>query len=231
MSTPLILLGYTKPTVNVPDYGVDSNGAQIETRQSILISLLISIEPIIEITHFSTSHLECVELRAIKNRIAVWLSEVRDEFPSRAHDPLVSLANGKRVCITRLIGPIDIPFERNETSEYMIRRFVSLIPIRPHKNVCTKLNGVWLTNEVSILSENFSLNQRTQHFLTIIFNFFFFSLANIEHSDCISKGFGRFADMFLFVARFQCVFSDGFCRSIWRHNVRVDQRKFRILFN
>lgn len=147
MSTPLIVLGYTKPAVNVSSNGTE--GGLIETRQSILISLLISIEPIIEITHFSTSHLECVELSAIKNRIALWLSEITDEFPDRAQDPLVSLANGKRVCITRLIGAIDIPFERNETSEYMIRRFVSLIPVRPHKNVCTKLNGVWLTNDVS----------------------------------------------------------------------------------
>lgn len=150
MSTPLILLGYTKPTVNVSDHGgIDLNGGLIETRQSILINFVISIEPIIEITQFPTSHLECVELRAIKNRIAIWLCEITDEFPMRAQDPLVSLANGKRVCITRLIGPIDIPFERNETSEYMIRRFVSLIPVRPHKNVCTKLNGVWLTNDVS----------------------------------------------------------------------------------
>lgn len=152
MTTPLILLGYTKPTVNLPDHiGIDSNGgSSIETRQSILISLLISIEPIIEITQFATSHLECVELRAIKNRIAIWLTEITDEFPTRAQDPLVSLANGKRCIITRLISPIDIPFERNETSEYMIRRFVSLIPVRPHKNVCTKLNGVWLTNDVCI---------------------------------------------------------------------------------
>lgn len=153
MSTPLILLGYTKPVVNVP--GFDTNGGPIETRQSILISLLISIEPIIEITHFQTSHLECVELRSIKNRIDIWLTEMTDEFPNRVQDPLVSLANGKRVCITRLIGPIDIPFERNETSEFMIRRFVSLIPIRPHKNVCTKLNGVWLTNDVSCVTTEF----------------------------------------------------------------------------
>lgn len=151
MSTPLILLGYTKPVMNVADHSAESNGGLIETRQSILISLLISIEPIIEISHFLTSHLECIELTAIKNRIGLWLSEITDEFPDRAQDPLISLANGKRVCITRLIGPIDIPFERNETSEYMIRRFVSLIPVRPHKNVCTKLNGVWLTNDVSII--------------------------------------------------------------------------------
>lgn len=149
MTTPLILLGYTKPTVNMPDLNINSFGGSIETRQSILISLLITIEPIIEISHFSTGQLECIELASVQHRIRQWLNEVTEEFPLRAQDPLVSLANGKRVCITRLIGPIDIPFERNETSEYMIRRFVSLIPVRPHKNVCTKLNGIWLTNDVS----------------------------------------------------------------------------------
>lgn len=148
MSTPVILLGYTKPAVNVPEYVAEIGGGAIESRQSILVSLLISIEPIIEITNFLTSHLECIELNVVNNRINIWLTELTEEFPHRAQDPLVSLANGKRVCITRLIGPIDIPFERNETSEYMIRRFVSLIPVRPHKNVCTKLNGVWLTNDV-----------------------------------------------------------------------------------
>lgn len=152
MTTPIILLGYTKPTVNVPDNGVDSFGGLIETRQSILISLLISIEPVINITNFSTAQLECIELNSVQYRINQWLNEVTEEFPLRAQDPLISLANGKRVCITRLIGPIDIPFERNETSEYMIRRFVSLIPVRPHKNVCTKLNGIWLTNDVSFMN-------------------------------------------------------------------------------
>lgn len=149
MTTPLILLGYTKPTVNVPDNGIDSFGGSIETRQSILISLLISIEPIIELNNFSTAQLECIELKAIQYRINQWVNEFTEEFLLRAQDPLISLANGKRVCITRLIGTIDIPFERNETAEHMIRRFVSLIPVRPHKNICTKLNGIWLTNDVS----------------------------------------------------------------------------------
>lgn len=84
---------------------------------------------------------------------------MREEFPDRCQDPLVSLANGKRICITRLIGPIDIPFERGDASEYLIRRFVSLIPVRPHKNICTKLNGVWLTNDVR------NLNKAADHFI------------------------------------------------------------------
>lgn len=212
MSTPLVLLGYTKPTVNVPDHGAESNGGLIETRQSILISLLISIEPIIEITQFSTSHLECIELTAIKNRIGMWLSEMIDEFPDRAQDPLVSLANGKRVCITRLIGAIDIPFERNETSEYMIRRFVSLIPVRPHKNVCTKLNGVWLTNDVSTQNTD-------RNFVNSLINslkcHFYLLLANFEHSYCITKRFGRVAHLLLFIAWFQCIFGNGICSALW----------------
>lgn len=150
MTTPVILFGYTKPSVTLKEHVIDANAGAIEVRRSILISLLISIEPIIDIVQFSTTHLECIELTRMKNHITSWLNDVREEFPLRAKDPLVCLASGKRVCITRLVGPIDIPFERNDVAEYLIRRFVSLIPVRPHKNVCTKLNGVWLTNDVSL---------------------------------------------------------------------------------
>lgn len=161
MNTPIVVLGYTKPAVTVPaEFDSDSNGGLIESRQSIVISLLIGIEPIINVNSFTTSHLECIELNVTKNRIKQWYTEIIEEFPHRAQDPLISLANGKRVCITRLIGPIDIPFERNETSEYMIRRFVSLIPVRPHRNVCTKLNGVWLTNDVSLNIHKFKKQKR-----------------------------------------------------------------------
>lgn len=194
MSTPIILLGYTKPTVNVSDH--DANGS-IEIRQSILISLLISIEPIIDIIHFSTSHLECIELNRIKNHIEIWLNELREEFPQRAQDPLVSLANGKRVSITRLIGPIDIPFDRNEVSEYLIRRFVSMIPVRPHKNVCTKLNGIWLTNDVSKqVKQKIEKAGENIEILMISFNI----PANTEYFDYITKRFRRSVNLLLFIA-------------------------------
>lgn len=167
MTTPVILFGYTKPSVTLKENLADANAGPIEVRRSISISLLISIEPIIEIVQFSTTHLECIELMRIKNHIASWLSDIREEFPHRAKDPLVCLASGKRVCITRLICPIDIPFERNDVAEYLIRRFVSLIPVRPHKNVCTKLNGVWLTNDVRMM--NFQLSRPNRYFSMFIF--------------------------------------------------------------
>lgn len=73
------------------------------------------------------------------------------DFPQRAKNPLITLLNGKRACITRLLSPINVPFEKNEYTEYMIRRFVSLIPIyyETSNNNCSKLNGIWLSNNVS----------------------------------------------------------------------------------
>lgn len=68
----------------------------------------------------------------------------------RWQDPLVSLSNGKRVCLTRLIGPIEIPFERSDVAESLIRRFVSLVPVLQGAGDCAKLNGIWLTNDVNI---------------------------------------------------------------------------------
>lgn len=74
--------------------------------------------------------------------------EFREEFPMRCQDPLVTLTNGKRVCITRLVGPINIPFERSNVAEFLIRRFVAMIPILQNGDFCSKLGGIWLTNDV-----------------------------------------------------------------------------------
>jgi coiled-coil and C2 domain-containing protein 2A len=73
------------------------------------------------------------------------------DFPQRAKNPLITMLNGKRACITRLISAINIPFEKNEIAECLIRRFVSLIPLyhETSNNNCYKLNGVWLSNNVS----------------------------------------------------------------------------------
>lgn len=66
MSTPIILVGYIKPAVTLPNHNHVESDDAIEVRQPILLSLLISIEPIIEIQQFSTSHLECIELNSVK---------------------------------------------------------------------------------------------------------------------------------------------------------------------
>lgn len=88
---------------------------------------------------------------AFQNRVDAWLNVLREEFPNRCLNPLVALSNGKRVCITRLVGPIELPCERSNVSEYIVRRFVGLMPIMRNGGQCTKLSGVWLTNEVRTL--------------------------------------------------------------------------------
>lgn len=87
-------------------------------------------------------------------RISSWLEQLREEFPQRRFfDPLVALSNGKRVCVTRLVGLIAVPFdEEQNTTEFLIRRFVSLVPLVRIGDECTKLNGVWLVNDVSLFS-------------------------------------------------------------------------------
>lgn len=66
MTTPHILLGYTKPSVALPDPHYLNGNGKLEIRQSILVSLLISIEPIIHLAYSTTSQLECTELSSVK---------------------------------------------------------------------------------------------------------------------------------------------------------------------
>lgn len=228
MTTPHILLGYTKPSVALPDQNYLNGNGKLEIRQSILVSVLISIEPIIHLTYSTTSHLECTELNNVKvsdarviskanwncvycmirqKQARCWYEEMREEFPDRCQDPLVSLADGKRVCITRLIGPIDIPFERGDASEYLIRRFVSLIPVRPHKNICTKLNGIWLTNDVG----NYQIS-RMDGFL--IFSYCYLLLASAQYSGCLAERSRRSSGMLLSVARLHGVPSARLCHTV-----------------
>lgn len=84
----------------------------------------------------------------------MWATEFREEFPQRFRDPLITLPNGKRVCITRLVNPIDIPFERSSVAEFLIRRFVAMIPVLQNGDTCSELGGVWLTNDVILRSDD-----------------------------------------------------------------------------
>lgn len=149
LNTPPIILGYSQPTLNTPETTSMYLGNLPEISGPTYVSLFISVEPYVEHDFFTTNGLECTELKATKSFIDLWFDEVKLEFPLRSQDPYVTLLNGKRVCITRLIGGIDIPFELSENSEYMIRRFVALIPVYQSHDQCTQLNGVWLNNSVS----------------------------------------------------------------------------------
>lgn len=121
-----------------------------DTRSVTHISLFISVEPLIELDNLNMSCLESIELEQMKMFMGQWLFEIKNEFPSRPQQAIVTLLNGKRACITRLIGEIPVPFEKNDDVEFLIRRYVSLIPLIHTLDSCVELNGIWLINSVSI---------------------------------------------------------------------------------
>uniref|UniRef100_A0AAG5DD09 C2 domain-containing protein n=1 Tax=Anopheles atroparvus TaxID=41427 RepID=A0AAG5DD09_ANOAO len=156
VQTPPILFGYDRQqqghTVDIPEgYGLPPVGSATglpDMRELTHVSLFISLEPLIEKPTLDTSGLECVELEQTKMRIYLWYDEYRHEFPARAVvPPMVTLLGGKRICATRLLGPLPIPFAIDERAEIMIRRYVSLIPVHYSIDPCSQLGGVWLTNK------------------------------------------------------------------------------------
>ncbi|XP_049548327.1 coiled-coil and C2 domain-containing protein 2A [Anopheles darlingi] len=124
-------------TTNLPD-----------VRELTHVSLFISLEPPVERPLIDTGGLECAELDQVSARVSLWFQEYRHEFPARAIvSPMVTLLGGKRVCATRLLGPLPVPFPIDEKSEMMIRRYVSLIPVHHTIDPCSQLSGIWLTNK------------------------------------------------------------------------------------
>ncbi|XP_055593663.1 coiled-coil and C2 domain-containing protein 2A [Uranotaenia lowii] len=150
IKTPPMLFGYSRSngTGELPEYTSMMIGSSLpDMRELTHISLFISLEPNFKIPRFDTAGLECVELEQTRTRIYMWFEEYRNEFPARAILPLVTLLSGKRVCVTRLLGPINVPFVIDENIERMIRRYVSLIPVHYNTDACSQLHGVWLTNK------------------------------------------------------------------------------------
>ncbi|KAG5677027.1 hypothetical protein PVAND_006814 [Polypedilum vanderplanki] len=153
LNIPSVLVGYTKPKFSPADQQTSIAIENLpDLSKKTYISLFISLEPSVEIPQLISSGLECIEVVHVEQHIKIWFEQLKLEFPSRTQkwNPLVTLLSGKRCCITRLLSPLTVPFEKNETTEQLIRRFVSLIPIQYDANTthssCTGLNGVWLSN-------------------------------------------------------------------------------------
>jgi len=158
ISIPSILVGYAKPKFSPADHqtpiAIDSLP---DLSKKTYISLFISLEPTVEIPQLISSGLECIEVIHVEQHIKLWFEQLKLEFPLRTKkwSPLVTLLSGKRACLTRLLHPLSFPFEKNDLTEQMIRRFISLIPTQHDASTthssCTSLNGVWLSNYVSFL--------------------------------------------------------------------------------
>lgn len=143
-----VLLGYSKSTVGVLDQNSSSMSNLLDVRNTTHISLFISVDPLIELDNLNMSCLESIELEQLNLFIRQWLFEIKSECHNRLQQVNVTLLNGKRACITRLIGPIPIPFEKNEDTAFLLRRYVSLIPVIHTNDSCADFNGIWLINNV-----------------------------------------------------------------------------------
>lgn len=164
LSVPTVLLGYTKAKFSPADLGHHQTSIAIESMPDLsrktFISLFISLEPNVEVPELISWGLECIEVIHVEQHIKIWFEQLKLEFPSRTQkwNPLVTLLSGKRACITRLLNPLSFPFEKNEMTEQLLRRFISLIPIQNDASTshgsCTGLNGVWLSNNVSLAKWN-----------------------------------------------------------------------------
>lgn len=152
MTTPVFLLGY-----NRQNFGTGENASSSLTsvgypnmREVTYLSLFINLEPQPEpMLPLTTRGLECIELEETRTYIDMWYIDLRREFSWCTHSPYIILLSGKKACITRLLGALELPLfdVPSENQEYFIRRFVSLIPIYTTFNPCIGLDGVWLSNE------------------------------------------------------------------------------------
>lgn len=151
VSTPCILLGYSKPRFGDSRYAQESLP---QMSSKTYLYLFVNLEPNVEIPKLITSGLECIEVEPVELQIKTWYQMLKLEFPVRASrwHPLITLLTGKKACITRLLYPLTFPFPKQaaETLERKLRRYVSLIPVMNDINItsssCTGLLGVWLSN-------------------------------------------------------------------------------------
>lgn len=161
VTVPSVLIGYTKAKFSPTDIGHQQTSIAVENLPDLsrktFLSLFISLEPNVEIPQLISSGLECIEVIHVERHIKLWFEQLKLEFPARTQkwNPLVTLLSGKRACITRLLNPLPFPFEKNEATEQLLRRFISLIPIQNDASTshgcCTGLNGVWVSNNVRLI--------------------------------------------------------------------------------
>lgn len=153
MNTPILLLGYNRQNFETAEASAAlSNVGLPNMREVTYLSLFINLEPLIDVPEaINTVGLECIELEETKQYIDTWFINLKMEFSWTIQTPYAILQNGKKACITRLLGHLEIPpfdlTSSNDSLENYVRRFVSLIPIYTTFNQCIGLDGVWLTND------------------------------------------------------------------------------------
>ncbi|XP_037715891.1 coiled-coil and C2 domain-containing protein 2A [Drosophila subpulchrella] len=150
MAMPKVLVGYKRPLIDsVTNMSTDQYP---EFKEAVHLWFYLSIEPGGgDLLPLQSSALACAE----KPEMMQYLSERRLELlqllpqPQRYVEPLVCTAQGKRVCLTRLLDAVPLPpaAASGENPLESSCRFVSLLSQFRSYDPCQGFRGVWLDNQ------------------------------------------------------------------------------------
>ncbi|XP_075153066.1 coiled-coil and C2 domain containing 2A isoform X2 [Haematobia irritans] len=151
LNIPKILLGYKRPSLDNISGNIDTNiviEQFPEIKESVRLWCYLSVEPSIELPTINTKSLECSELIEMRYYLNDWRVEAMEMYTEKFLDPLISTAEGKRVCITRLLQALPLPIEASENLLDSACRYTSMLATTKSYNPCQKFEGIWLNNEL-----------------------------------------------------------------------------------
>ncbi|XP_016994631.2 coiled-coil and C2 domain-containing protein 2A [Drosophila takahashii] len=150
LTMPKVLVGYKRPLIDsVTNMSTDQYP---EFKEAVHLWFYLSIEPSGgDLLPLQSSALACAEMPEIQQ----YLGERRLELlqllpqPQRYVEPLVCTAQGKRVCLTRLLDAVPLPpsVASGESPLESSCRFVSLLSQYRSYDPCQGFRGVWLDNQ------------------------------------------------------------------------------------
>ncbi|KAI9583885.1 hypothetical protein GQX74_010220 [Glossina fuscipes] len=150
LTIPQVIVGYKRPSL-----GNSSSEANItidqfpEIKDAVYLWCYLRVEPCYELPDINTKCLECSELTEVEQYLRNWSIEAKRLHTASYLDPIIGTANGKGVCMTRLLQPLPPPrWQSNDHSIEITARFVSLLSLLKLYDPCLHLNGIWLNNEV-----------------------------------------------------------------------------------
>lgn len=151
LAMPKVLVGYKRPLIDsVTNMPTDQYP---EFKEAVHLWFYLSIEPGGgDLAPLHSCALACAE----KPELQQYLDERRLELqqllpqPQRYVEPLVCTAQGKRVCLTRLMDPVPLPPAAVPSGENPLEiciRYVSLLSHLRSYDPCQGFRGVWLDNQ------------------------------------------------------------------------------------
>uniref|UniRef100_A0A1A9WZN6 C2 domain-containing protein n=1 Tax=Glossina brevipalpis TaxID=37001 RepID=A0A1A9WZN6_9MUSC len=152
LSIPQVIVGYKRPSLDNPNSYSEANimiEQFPEIKDAVYLWCYLCVEPCYTLPVISTQCLECSELMEVEQYLRNWSVEAKRLHSSNYLDPIIGTAEGKSVCLTRLLQPLPPPrWQMNDYSIETASRFVSLISVLKQYNPCLDMTGIWLNNEI-----------------------------------------------------------------------------------